>query len=133
MDKVQKKSQITQVAVFFTAALLAVFSLLFSLPDKYSADTTLQITSETVENNHTPTRQHDIISNIFRSALPLVQSSRNENSSNPPAQRLHEALFNRSYVEIINVLHFDTFQTDNSVFQICLKSSIPARAGPSAS
>ncbi|MBR1966726.1 MAG: hypothetical protein IKA22_08965 [Lentisphaeria bacterium] len=130
MHKVEKQSQIAHIAAVFTVALLTVFSLFLSLPDKYSAGTTLQITSETAENNHTPAGRYDVINNIFRSTVPSVQSSRNEISSNPPAQRLNEALFTRSYIEIINVFRSDTFQTENSVFQICLKNSIPARAGP---
>lgn len=63
--------------------------------------------------------------------VPLLNSRRNDNSSNPPLNRVYEALFNRNYTEITLAEQAQQVCVSKAFFHYYLQHVIPARAGPS--
>ena len=129
MKKIQKKFNLLKIAVIFTTAMLFVLTFFIAGNEK-SAVPARHAISTTAKNNSAPAEHHNFQSNIFRTALPAVNSSKNENSSNPPLNRTYEALFNRTFTSFKTTFRTIYSPAENSTFQKYLKNSIPVRAGP---
>lgn len=118
------------VTVFSVIVLLLSFSF-FSAYNGNSADISkAKISVREINTKPLPAEDYNFQSEFCRNALPAVNSSRHEKNSNPPLHRMNTALFSRTFVEFSTVFCKDRNNTDFSVFQKYLKSSIPVRAGP---
>lgn len=101
----------------------------FTMPSAYSYDSSI-VKLQAPERTPLPFRQTNIQSILVRNASPAVNSNRNENSSNPPLNRVYGALFQRTFI-IFSVNHCTAFQYAALILRKkYLQNSIPARAGP---
>ena len=130
MNIFQEKFKLLKNAVMFTAAILFVFSF-FQSGSAKSTDNTLKLQNEFSNNSSLPAdRQFNFQKSIFNNPLPTVQSSKSENTVKSPPRNQHETLLEISAFEIIRQCRHNIFKFEDSTFQICLKNSIPIRAGP---
>ena len=130
MKKFSEKFRISQIAAVFAVAMLFVFSFFLNVKQNCSEKTTVRFENTSHQDIPASDEQHNFKSSIFRTAVPVVNSSKNEKSSNPPLNRICGALFSRTFISFAVIFRSKNPFAENSVFQKYLKSSIPVRAGP---
>lgn len=130
MKKDYRKFEIFSIAACFIAAAMFVFSVFFSY--KSAENVSHRIILSDFQVPSVPADDCNFQSNICKNALLVINSLKNEKTSNPPLNRINAALFNRSFSEIIVIYRTPYCPVDNSVFQKYLKTAMPVRAGPLA-
>lgn len=130
MKKFTEKFKVSYITAFFTAVMLFAFSFFFISAENHTENGIARLEKTIRSNIPSPAEHHNFQSNICRTALPAVNSSKNEKSSNPPLNRTYGALFNRTFTSFKTTFRTTYHTAENSIFQKYLKSSIPVRAGP---
>ena len=118
------------MTVFAVIALLLSFSFFPAGNGNSANNSKAKISVCRTDTGQCPAEDYNFQSEFCRNALPIVNSSRHEKNSNPPLHRVNAALFNRTFIEFSTTFRICRSNTEFSVFQKYLKSSIPVRAGP---
>ncbi len=133
MKKIFEKLKFALCAAVILTAALSLTAFFFSSAEVETAPVFLisnNFSSPAEEPLSEPDNPYKLQMNFLRSAVPIVNSGRNENSSSTQFNRAAEALYELAEPVIVCICGTADVRLCAFAFQKYLRLSIPSRAGP---